>query len=1264
MSESVYIKFKATEARPSDAEVEELFDKVLTALLVPEQAQTSLRANETIEGKWRLVQMNAQLLDTGGRSATFAADDIALLEQLKQQASRPSLRDVEELSKRLATGSRGLLQGFYSQGGLGILAKMLWARVDRDAYTELDSVLCVAIFSCVKVVMNHRKGLEKATSFQALLRAIVAASIHDPVSLTGAPVAAIGLELLAVAAHFGAADRVSAALVAEDDHDVLDPFSRLRAQVLDAGSSSSSVSKGVGAAVLTLANELVCAERDTVKRCTLRACAAPLFRRMRFDDDSVSRTKVDAARRAAEMEGELVTTKQSNVAQTIGKLVRTQRTKRRDFTLRGTRLSWASADADVGRGTPRQPSKRRLTMPPSTTTTTAAAASRRGSGGGPDEEDLRYVDLETVSDLAPFTHDSELRAESPFGFELAASSGKTFPLGAASHFERRAWLRALQRALDRIELARQLDPTEDDASSARPRSVGSVASDDDPWSASLARVNASSAAIDARADEVLKAQTAAFEAIADQDRIEALAEDGVDLADLGAVLRKVADKADEDLDARKRVLELGVNALRSLAARSPQTFPKVDDALLNGLPPPRGQNEKPSPPPSKPPAPPPPPLPEGPPPLPPKGPPPLPPKGPPPLPNTAAAAAAAASNSKSYAPPPRIPKKKPLLLPPTPEHEEAAHPPPPPEREEEAAPPKRVPPPMPAKPPPDAATAAAAAAASNKDPRLSKYARMLQMGIPRAAVENKMRAEGLDPSMVLGGDARAPRCRSIALSRRQAVAYGAPPRVEMRAWHWQPLRGDDAKKAAVWRGADDLAQLVDKDWVDVAFAKMAAPGRQPSRPDEATSSSSSRKSFVDPRKQQNCGIVLAKLKRPPRDIATAVFRGDARDLDAAQVEMLSHVKPSGDDFAAALEREDLDDVDEVKGVAAVEVFFRSAALVPAFGDRLDALALRHSLDAHARTLEAAVSDVERACFAAVESVELGIALSACLAVGNYVNGGTPRGGAEGFSLATLARVATTKGRDGSTLAHHVVRVVEKKDPEALDRLAKLRAFDRAAASSLPGAWDEAYKDLSAKLARLDATLADDAKAVETARVALEEYHNAKAGEPTTTSQNDDDDDDEEVEDEFVLEAADDDEPVQPLERVAFLNSMSPFAKAAKLRLDNLRKDRAKIDNLLVSTVVAFGETSSVPTTPAELFGDYLGAFVKGLLKVRTSSTSFRDVRSPTKPPNVRPTPQQQQPTRASAENLFDAFSEVQTSQASLINAFRRRQDEPLAAPAA
>ncbi|XP_022293437.2 WASH complex subunit 3-like [Crassostrea virginica] len=96
---------------------------------------------------------------------------------------------------------------------------------------------------------------------------------------------------------------------------------------------------------------------------------------------------------------------------------------------------------------------------------------------------------------------------------------------------------------------------------------------------------------------------------------------------------------------------------------------------------------------------------------------------------TSSVAAAPAATTDATAPPSGAPPP-PAAGPPPPSQEEAPPPPPP----EEEAPSNPV----------------------SKDPRYARFFKMLQVGVPEPAVKNKMRAEGLDPSLLDNPDAPAP----------------------------------------------------------------------------------------------------------------------------------------------------------------------------------------------------------------------------------------------------------------------------------------------------------------------------------------------------------------------------------------------------------------------------------------------------------------------------------------------------------------------------
>ncbi|KAJ1450917.1 hypothetical protein M885DRAFT_531071 [Pelagophyceae sp. CCMP2097] len=263
MSESVAIRIKDTGVQPDDAEVESLFARVLHALLIPDAAREQLIGNESIANKWRMVQMNAALLASQAASTTFGEDDVALLAELRAAPARAAVAPLVELRKRLSTSSRGWLGGFYARGGVEVLVEVLVTAGAGAAagatYTEVEGFCVLEAFACVRQLVNHRSGLETATASSGatgLFRAVAAAALREPWSVVGAALAAVGLRLLAVAAHYSH----SPGFLADAEYAAL--AAACAAGGKGDGADDRTVPPAVVAAVMTLANELIIAQDD------------------------------------------------------------------------------------------------------------------------------------------------------------------------------------------------------------------------------------------------------------------------------------------------------------------------------------------------------------------------------------------------------------------------------------------------------------------------------------------------------------------------------------------------------------------------------------------------------------------------------------------------------------------------------------------------------------------------------------------------------------------------------------------------------------------------------------------------------------------------------------------------------------------------------------------------------------------------------------------------------------------------------------------
>ncbi|KAH8053310.1 hypothetical protein JL722_9533 [Aureococcus anophagefferens] len=361
MSQSVAIKLKTSTAQPSDAEVEELFGRVLVALCLPAAAVANLTANESVANKWRMVQMNAALLESG-RSTQMSDGDAALLEAIRRD-------------------------------GLALLASTLAVALAGPAHRfgEKDGCLALAALGCVRCVTNHARGLDRGGRAR-VYDAVARAAFHAPHSFCGGAVAAVALELLAVGSHFGKAAAVRAALPS--------------LEALAAVGGAAPVE--VRAAALTLANEVVSGGDDLETRAALRFALRACF---------------DGAA-AAETSG-------SDLAKsTLGRMVGTKATKRRVYTIKHGRLSWADDDAGTSGGAPK----------------------RRGSA----TDEARFVDLATVKAVRAYSDEGGLGGLC--AFEVVAEK-KTLALAAETRSDKDAWL-DVKVAVDRAALARDVGDRE------------------------------------------------------------------------------------------------------------------------------------------------------------------------------------------------------------------------------------------------------------------------------------------------------------------------------------------------------------------------------------------------------------------------------------------------------------------------------------------------------------------------------------------------------------------------------------------------------------------------------------------------------------------------------------------------------------------------------------------------------------------------------------------------------------------------------------
>eukprot|EP00026_Physarum_polycephalum_P005753 Phypoly_transcript_05791.p1 GENE.Phypoly_transcript_05791~~Phypoly_transcript_05791.p1 ORF type:complete len:464 (+),score=115.45 Phypoly_transcript_05791:128-1519(+) len=349
---------------------------------------------------------------------------------------------------------------------------------------------------------------------------------------------------------------------------------------------------------------------------------------------------------------------------------------------------------------------------------------------------------------------------------------------------------------------------------------------------------------------------------------------------------------------------------------------------------------------------------------------------------------------------------------------------------------------------------------------------------------------------------------------------------------------------SVWEKTDDTKVPLDIPTVEGLFGanvvekKEIAPGAK----------KSTVVSLIDPKKANNCAIMLTKFKNVPySQIRKAIMTLDENVIDEEGAHALASFAPTKDEIEMIQAYEG-----DPTLLGKTEQFYRELMNVPKLQVRLRCIANKMSFY---KTLNDIKPDVEAAIAASEElqkSRKLLKVLELILALGNYLNGGSARGGAFGFKIDSLLKLKDTKSNDPAigTMLHYIVNMVENIDRD-LSTFPKDLQHVEVAAKVNTGV-------LMSNLATLKKNL-------------------------------------EEIERE--AQAA----PADKLDDL-FKTVMSPFVASAKAEFQEVEAKAAKMEETCKAMAKLFGENSA---KPEEIFTVF-SAFVDSYLKAKDENTRKKE----------------------------------------------------------
>lgn len=225
--------------------------------------------------------------------------------------------------------------------------------------------------------------------------------------------------------------------------------------------------------------------------------------------------------------------------------------------------------------------------------------------------------------------------------------------------------------------------------------------------------------------------------------------------------------------------------------------------------------------------------------------------------------------------------------------------------------------------------------------------------------------------------------------------------------------------------------------------------------------------FEESRRRQVC-IMLARLPAV-ESIVAAVTAMDDSKLNKDQVELLLATSPSAEELAT-LHKAAPDPAEAAAGEDVLtrwddaEAFVLQLGSVPSFALRLQIWAFENSFEERFDIFRSAARDIVGACTAMQSSKQVVRLLALSLQVGNYLNAGTTRGRADGFTVDCLAQMRNVKANLQTgipvTLLDFVVFHLERSQPGGLE----LVFLDGGEADAVRAASRHKLADLSSELA--------------------------------------------------------------------------------------------------------------------------------------------------------------------------------------------------------
>ncbi|CAI5708193.1 unnamed protein product [Peronospora effusa] len=383
----------------------------------------------------------------------------------------------------------------------------------------------------------------------------------------------------------------------------------------------------------------------------------------------------------------------------------------------------------------------------------------------------------------------------------------------------------------------------------------------------------------------------------------------------------------------------------------------------------------------------------------------------------------------------------------------------------------------PNRPEPKAAAATEEERAAHRK-KYRKYFQMLRMGLPRGAVEQKMRMAGLDPAELNGP-------RPVATPAEQPKKALKRKNSIRKKLHWEGKK-NGTRRDSLW-GSDAMEEA--KEQVQISeesramleklFVKDLSDSKKRIASAKAEGAAVAKKKkamvqLIDSKKSQNIAITLARVKLTYSELKREILMMNSTVLSSSQMRSLMDMWPDRKEMEAIMAFKG-----DVGTIGTAEQFLVEVRSVPRFQEKLACLVFKQEFPSRVHELRESLDLVTRGVYQVCSSAELRQLFIYILQIGNLLNfgGDDEQQGVDAFSLGSLVKFSQTKAFvGGTTFLQYVVQSIERDVPHLahfykdIDLLSKC---SKVAYASLASEKNALEAGLQKVLQEAEASLPDD-----------------------------------------------------------------------------------------------------------------------------------------------------------------------------------------------